>query len=64
MTIVREYSATDLNLPAGSEILSASFPFSGDKLELIIRTPEEPYTLTPGFEDDGQGFLFSVNDLS
>lgn len=64
MTEMREYSMAELSLPTGTEILSASFPFSGDKLELIVRTPEEPYTMKQGFEEDGQGYLFSVNDLS
>lgn len=62
MTEMREYSVEELSLPTGSEILSASFPFSGDKLELIIRTPQDGFDYEQGFEEDGQGYLFSVND--
>lgn len=57
--VVRQYSMEDLSLPLGTEILSASFPFEGDSLELIVRTPDEPYDMRQGFEEDGQGYLFS-----
>ena len=67
MTHIREYTTTELGLPAGSTILSATTPFDGDRLELVVRLPEEAPTPAPveiwdmesGFEASGQGYLFS-----
>lgn len=62
---VREYTAAELFLPPGTQILSASFPFQGGKLELVVETPtknEDPqWDMTAGFDEQtGQGHLFSA----